>query len=159
MSSHRQHQKSPDTKTLSKPEPSQRPRVPDMALAALSVENPPASVAAALHEHPEPEEGSGPTDPGLVPDPAPEMQATEAAPNPKSLDQPSAPQKKPAADDGEKKVFSITLPVKTLKLLALVGRMEGRSVSDLITEAIYAADLRGRAKKALAQLAEEIDGE
>ena len=69
-----------------------------------------------------------------------------------------APKAAPAPETTvEKRPFAVMIPTSTFRVLSVIAKAEGTSVSEIILDAVARADLKARARKALAALAAEIE--
>ena len=69
-----------------------------------------------------------------------------------------APKAAPAPENTvEKRPFTVMVPTSTFRVLSVIAKAEGTSVSEIILDAVFKADLKARARKALAALAAEIE--
>ncbi len=66
----------------------------------------------------------------------------------------TTPNKK--AEDAEKRAFTIMIPHRSYKLLGLIAKVEDKSISEVILDAIERAGLKERAKVALATLSADL---
>lgn len=86
------------------------------------------------------------------PSPPAKTEAAEAS----KVEAPSEPETTSSPAKEETRPYTLTLPVKTLKILALISKVEGKSTSEIVIDAIDKAGLKDRARAALASLANDL---
>ncbi len=56
----------------------------------------------------------------------------------------------------ETRPWTLTIPVRTIKVLSLISKVEGKSMSEIVLDAIEKSGLKDRARAALASLANDL---